>query len=519
MKLSELFAGIDARVPAAAGEVEVCALSVDSRKVPDGALFAALPGASLDGAAFAQQAVASGASAVLAQRPIDTAPVPCIVAGNARRAFSLAAAQFHGQPSRKLQLVGVTGTNGKTTTAYLIEQLSRARGVKAGLIGTVECLWPGGREKAIQTTPESHQLQAMLARLAAAGAQIAALEVSSHALAQERVAGCTFAGAAFTNLTRDHLDYHGTMDDYFAAKARLFRELLPRGAPAVLNFDDPRCALLASEFRRARDPKALGFTTRGAPDAALSAEGLESSLAGLRFTLRLGGPLEAQRVLVESPLVGRHNAENLLAALGLLIGLGLGLPAELGQLTQSAPGAPGRLERVPDPNGGRIVLVDYAHSDDALARVLEAIRAAAGPGPQIACVFGCGGDRDQGKRPLMGEAAARRADLVIATSDNPRSEDPLQILAQVEAGLAKSGQPQIDPEQAQRGAAGYCLVPDRRAAIELATAWARRGDAVLIAGKGHEDYQIVGAERRSFDDRLEARRALQLAPEPGEARS
>jgi len=517
MKLSELFAGADARVPLGAGEVEVRALSVDSRQVPPGALFAALPGATVDGAAYARDAIARGAVAVLSQRPLDLGLVPCIVAGNARRAFSLAAAQLHGQPSRKLQLLGVTGTNGKTTTTYLLEQLSRARGVPAGLIGTVECIWPGGQEKATHTTPESHELQAMLARLAAAGAKLAALEVSSHALAQERVAGCTFAGAAFTNLTRDHLDYHGTMDDYFAAKARLFRELLPAGAPAVLNFDDPRCVQLAAEMRRTRDPKALGFTTRGAPQAAFSAEGLESSLSGLRFTLRLGGPLAPQTVPIESPLIGAHNAENLLAALGLLLSLGVSAES-LGQLTKFATGAPGRLERVPDPAGGRIVLVDYAHSDDALARVLDALRAAAGPGPRLACVFGCGGDRDQGKRPLMGEAAARRADLSIATSDNPRSEDPARILAQIEEGLLKSGQQRVEPEQAQRGVAGYCLVPDRRAAIELAIAWARRGDAVVIAGKGHEDYQIVGAERRSFDDRIEARRAVALLPtsrEPG----
>ena len=525
MKLSELFAGVDARVPAQAGQVEVRALSVDSRKVPQGALFAALPGASLDGAAFTQQAIASGASAILAGRALETAPVPCVVSANPRRAFSLAAARFHGQPSRSLQLVGVTGTNGKTTTAYLIEQLCAARGVPAGLIGTVEARWPGGQERATHTTPESHELQAMLARMVTAGVKVAAIEVSSHALTQERVAGCTFAGAAFTNLTRDHLDYHGTMDGYFNAKARLFRELLPASAPAVLNFDDARCAGLAQELRRARDPRALGFTTRGAPAAALSAEGLTSTLSGLRFTLRLGPPFEPKTLEIESPLIGAHNAENLLAALGLL--LGLGVPAEaLGQVTKFAAGAPGRLERVPEPDssnvssldrshasspssaGGRIVLVDYAHSDDALARALDAIRTAAGPSPRLACVFGCGGDRDKGKRPLMGAVAAGRADLTIATSDNPRTEDPLQILAEVEAGLAASGKPRLDPESAARGAAGYCVVPDRRAAIALAIRQARRGDAVLIAGKGHEDYQIVGAEKRPFDDREEARRAL-----------
>ena len=500
MRLTDLFQGTDAVLPPSAAAVDVRALTVDSRKVPAGALFAALPGAARDGADFAAQAIDKGAVAVLSERALETVGAPNVVAKDARLAFSQAAARFHGEPSRRLSLFAVTGTNGKTTTAYLVEQLSAARGLRTGLVGTVESRWPGGSQPATHTTPESHELQALLKKMLEKGAQVVAMEVSSHALAQQRVAGCVFAGAAFTNLTRDHLDYHGTLERYFEAKARLFTHLLPRGAPAVLNLDDARCAQLAKNLPAAH---VLGFTTRGAPGAALSAEEIVSSLGGLRFRLRLSAPLGAELVDIQSPLIGLHNAENLLAALGLLLGSGVGA-RELARLCPEAHGAPGRLERVPDPRG-RIVLVDYAHTDDALARVLDAVRAAAGSGPRLICVFGCGGDRDRGKRPLMGEAAGRRADLVVATSDNPRSEDPLAILRDVEIGLARSGLGRLRSP----GESGYCIVPDRREAIRLAVASARPGDAVLIAGKGHENYQIVGTEKRPFDDRTEARRALE----------
>jgi UDP-N-acetylmuramoyl-L-alanyl-D-glutamate--2,6-diaminopimelate ligase len=505
VNLRELFQGVEAEVPAGAAGVEVRSLAVDSRAVAPGALFAALPGVQADGARFAPQAVQAGAAAVLASHRLDLS-VPVVVARDPRRAFSLAAAAFHGHPSRRLQLLGVTGTNGKTTSTWLVEQLATALGLRAGLLGTVEWRWPGERITATHTTPESHDLQALLARMAGAGVQVAAMEVSSHALSQERAAGCAFAAAAFTNLTRDHLDYHGTMEAYFAAKARLFRELLPRGAPAVLNLDDPAGARLAAE----PGPRVLGFTARGAAGAAIAADGLQSGLDGISFELKLSDGSAAR---VQSPLIGRHNAENLLVALGLLLGLGHPLDA-LAAACAGAHGAPGRLERVPDPQG-RVVLVDYAHSDDALARVLDSLLAARSEsrkpnrGSRVLCVFGCGGDRDRGKRPLMGEAAGRRADLTVATSDNPRSEDPLSILADVEPGLRRSGRDRLSTNDARAGRDGYCVVPDRREAIELALRCARPGDAVLIAGKGHEPYQIVGAVRHEFDDRVEARRALE----------
>ena len=499
VRLPELFAGVEVALPPGAERIEVLSLAVDSRKAAPGSLFAALKGAAADGAEFAPQAVQRGAVAVLADRQLEVAPAALVLARDARRAFSLASSRFHGEPSKRMRLVGVTGTNGKTTTTYLVEQLAAATGAHTGLIGTVESRWPGGSAKATHTTPESHELQELLAQMANAGAQLVAMEVSSHALAQERVAGCTFAAAAFTNLTRDHLDYHGTLEAYFEAKARLFRDLLPKGAPAVLNLDDPKCAEIAREIGGA-----IGFTTRGARGAALGARSIRSDLSGLRFQVR-GKFGDAE---IESPLVGAHNAQNLLAAFGLLLALGTPL-ADLARVTPQARGAPGRLERVPDPTG-RVVLVDYAHTDDALARVLDAVRAAAGKKARVICVFGCGGDRDRGKRPLMGQAAARRADLVVATSDNPRTEDPLSILADIEPGLLKHKR-KMGISDARAGRDGYCIIPDRAQAIELALRSARAGDAVVIAGKGHEDYQIVGTEKRPFDDRVEARRILEAA--------
>jgi UDP-N-acetylmuramoyl-L-alanyl-D-glutamate--2,6-diaminopimelate ligase len=332
-----------------------------------------------------------------------------------------------------------------------------------------------------------------------AGARLAVLEVSSHALAQERVAGMRFRVAGFTNLTRDHLDYHGDMERYFAAKRRLFAEHLAPDGLAVVNVRDAFGARLADQLGPGRRLWRFG----GRAEDALRAEDVRAGLAGLSATLAT----PAGAVAIRSPLVGAHNVDNLLCAAGVALGLELPLEAVAWGLSE-CPGAPGRLERV--SARGVSIFVDYAHTDDALARALAALRALAPR--RLACVFGCGGDRDRGKRPLMGEAAARGADLVVVTSDNPRTEDPAAIIAEILPGLAQAGMRRLSPEALRLGEArGFVVEPDRRAAIALAAALAREGDAILVAGKGHEDHQIVGGQRLPFSDRDEARRALGAA--------
>jgi UDP-N-acetylmuramoyl-L-alanyl-D-glutamate--2,6-diaminopimelate ligase len=324
------------------------------------------------------------------------------------------------------------------------------------------------------------------------------MEVSSHALAQERVAGLRFAVAGFTNLTRDHLVYHGDMDGYFAAKRRLFTEHLAPDGVAVVNARDPWGARLADQLGPGR--RVWRYGTRS--EDALRAEEIALGLAGIAASVVTPlGPLS-----LRSPLVGLHNVENLLCAAGMA--LGLGVPAEaVARGLAASGGAPGRLERIDGP--GFPVFVDYAHTDDALVRALDALKALSPR--RLVAVFGCGGDRDRGKRPLMGAAAGRAADLTIVTSDNPRTEDPLRIVGEILPGVEQAGRRRLSAAEAVAGEAGYVVEPDRRAAIELAAACARPGDAVLVAGKGHEDYQIVGTEKRHFDDREEARRALGLA--------
>jgi UDP-N-acetylmuramoyl-L-alanyl-D-glutamate--2,6-diaminopimelate ligase len=494
MKLSSLIAGTGAHGDIGDDPV-VSRVTGDSREAGPGAVFFALPGARLDGHAFAAEAARLGAVAVVAERPVECSPARLLLVPSARRAMATAAANFFGRPADALRLAGVTGTNGKTTVAYLVEACARAAGVPVGVLGTITHRWPGHEAPASHTTPESTEVQALLAGMVRAGAQAAVLEVSSHALAQERVAGMRFAAAGFTNLTRDHLDYHGDMETYFAAKRRLFAEHLAPGGVAVINARDPFGARLADQL--GPGPRVWRFGSRAGD--ALRAVAVEIGLTGISATFETpAGP-----VAVRSPLVGAHNLENLLCAAGLALGLGLAPDAVASGLSASR-GAPGRLERV--AGRGVTVFVDYAHTDDALARVLAALRAL---GPRrIVCVLGCGGDRDRGKRPLMGRAAGLGADLAVVTSDNPRTEDPGAIVADILPGLEGAGRRRLAEADARAGAGGYLVELDRRAAIALAVACAREGDAVLIAGKGHEDHQLVGTTRHPFSDREEARRAL-----------
>jgi UDP-N-acetylmuramoyl-L-alanyl-D-glutamate--2,6-diaminopimelate ligase len=469
-------------------DVEVGGIAVDSRRVRPGDVFFALPGFRTDGRQHVADAVARGARAVITTGDLDVQPAGITVLRTEapRGLLGRAAAHLAGDPSARLTLVGVTGTNGKTTTTYLLEAIWRAARLRAGVVGTIAYRFDGAARPASLTTPDPLELQALLAEMRAAGTTHVAMEVSSIALAQERVAGCRFDAAVFTNLTRDHLDFHGDLESYHAAKARLFLEYLPTGGKpdpvAVVNVDDQAGAWLA-----ARVGTRCVRVGRGASADVRPLE-VETGLGGTRGLLALGD----LRLPFVCPLVGAAHLENVLTAAATAWALGVPPEAIARGLAAVEP-PPGRLEQIAGP--GFTVAVDYAHSPDALARVLEVLRPLTRG--RLITVFGCGGDRDRGKRPLMGAAAARLSDLVILTSDNPRTEDPLAILAEIEGGVRAAG------------AGAYRVEPDRRAAIALAVGLARPGDLVLVAGKGHEDYQIVGTEKRHLDDREEVRRALE----------
>ena len=402
---------------------------------------------------------------------------------NAREALALFSAAVLGDPARSLDLVGVTGTNGKTTTSYLIDSALRAAGESVGLVGTVEYRVGNRIAEAVRTTPESSDLQALFAEMRDAGCRRAVLEVSSHSLTLERVSGLEFKVAVFTNLTRDHLDFHGDMDAYFAAKRTLFEKLLRPDGHAILNLDDDR----ASELARVVRGRVWSYSLED-PKADLFAEELRLGLDRTRLRARTPvGTLE-----LESALVGRFNVQNVLAALGA--GIALGLPVDAVQRgIATLPGVPGRMEKV-EVGQDFTVLVDYAHTDDALKNLLETVR---GLGPRrVITVFGCGGDRDRTKRPLMGAVAARLSDIVILTSDNPRSEPPEAILDEIRRGIPAAR------------AADTLVIPDRRDAIARALEMGREGVCVVIAGKGHETYQVLRERTVPFDDRQVARDVL-----------
>lgn len=462
-----------------------CEVRSDSRQVGPGDIFVAVPGASEDGTRFIPQAVAAGASAVVCRpEAAATAGEACrfIAHHDPREAlWRLAAARRHTE-SLPLRVIGVTGTNGKTTTAALLEHLFTAAGRRVGVLGTVTYRWPGHSEAAPLTTPDPLSLHAMLARMAEAGVELAVMEVSSHALAQQRVSGVPFAGAAFTNLTQDHLDFHQDMESYFKAKARLFLELPRPDKAMAVNADDPWGRRLLELC-----PGALSFGLgRGAPGRRhLWGELRASGTGGTHLHMRLDG----EEWELRSPLVGAFNAANLLTAQAIAVELGL-RPSAMAAL-ETFTGVCGRLERVANPRGLH-VFVDYAHTPDALVNVLTALRGA-GFG-RIITVFGCGGDRDRTKRPLMGEAVARHADVAVLTSDNPRNEDPEAILADVLPGLASAREVVVEP--------------DRRAATARALAMLGKEDALLIAGKGHEDYQIIQGVKHHYSDQEVVRELL-----------
>lgn len=478
----------------------------DSRRVSPGDLFVALRGATMDGHDYVDRAVALGAAALLVEampEQADALDVPIVRVPDSRRALAPIAARFFGEPASELSLIGVTGTNGKTSTTYLVESILAHAGWRTGLIGTVEIRYAGEREAAVNTTPESLDLQRTLRAMCTAQVDAAVMEVSSHGLELGRVSGCAFRVAAFTNLSQDHLDFHGSMDAYLASKARLFREHLAPGAVAVVNVDDPAAEKIVAVAREA-GAEVLRVARGARANADLRLVQSEIRLDGTSAELE-----DARgRFAVELPLIGDFNLENLLVACGIARALGIE-PAPIAAGVAACPQVPGRMERVVGAGRGEpTVLVDYAHTPDAVEKLLSAVRPLCRG--RLIAVFGCGGDRDRAKRPLMAEAVARHADLAIATSDNPRTEDPIRILSDVEQGLG--GLERVAPDQlfAPGAAAGgrHATVPDRREAIGLAISGARAEDTVVLAGKGHEDYQIVGREKLPFDDRAEARRAL-----------
>ncbi|MCI0572186.1 MAG: UDP-N-acetylmuramoyl-L-alanyl-D-glutamate--2,6-diaminopimelate ligase [Myxococcaceae bacterium] len=501
MKLTDVLAGCGAeQASGGRASADVTGVVLDSRQVKAGDLFVALPGTKTDGAQFVGEAVSRGAVAVLAERPIPS-QVPFFVVSNVRQALAIVAANFYGRPAQELTLLGITGTNGKTTTSYLLESIAAAGGATTGLLGTIQYKFAGRTLEAPHTTPDALTLQRTLREMVDAGTDTVVMEVSSHALAQERVHGLSFRAAAFTNLSRDHLDYHKDMEEYFQAKRRLFQELLSPGGVAVVNGDDTYGSRIYNELR-GQKRMAWKFSRTGAGE--ISATDVQLTLDGIRATLKT----PAGDIPVRSRLLGPHNLENILAAAGMALGAGFSR-RDVQDGIERVARVPGRMERV--DTSGVNVLVDYAHTDEALRRALEAARALARG--RVLVVFGCGGDRDQGKRPLMGQAAGELADVAVVTSDNPRGEDPEDIISQVTPGLEKAGVRRMSPAKARSGEKGYLVEGDRSAAIQLAVGLARPEDVVLIAGKGHEAYQQVGAEKLPFDDREEAVRAARALPQ------
>ncbi len=494
MKLRDLLTVITSEIthdwhtsPNLALEEEVTGLATNSWACQPGDLFIGLPGTRVDGGNFWPSAIAAGAVAALVSAqvklPADPKEACVIPVADMSRACAGVASAFYGYPARQLKLVGATGTNGKTTTTHLIEFLLLQAQKPTALMGTLYTRWPGYQQTAVHTTPFAVELQQKLAAAVAAGCEAGIIEVSSHALAQGRVQGCLFEAAVFTNLTQDHLDFHANLEDYFAAKAVLFSPAYLKGR-AIVNLDDPYGQKLIDQL----DYKQVWSYSTSAPTADLWPSDLVYEPTGVRGVLHTPEG-EAE---FHSPLVGQFNVANLLAATGAALHLGL----DLEFITQALPqfyGVPGRMEQVQVQLDQDIsVIVDYAHTPDSLKNLLRAARPFVKG--QMICVFGCGGDRDRSKRPQMGKIASDLSDWVVVTSDNPRTENPEQILQDILAGIPAQAQPVVQV--------------DRRSAIRTAILQAQPGDSVLIAGKGHEDYQILGTEKIHFDDREEACAAL-----------
>jgi UDP-N-acetylmuramoyl-L-alanyl-D-glutamate--2,6-diaminopimelate ligase len=487
MRLSEVLANVSTTVPPL-DSIEIGGISIDSRKAREKDLFVALRGERADGHAFLAQAARAGAAAALVEREISSPPIPAVRVDSTAAALPAVAANFHKDPSARLTVVGVTGTNGKTTVTYLLESILSAAGRKTAVIGTIN--YRVGEEiiRTGLTTPFPHDLQEVLAEAASRGVTHVLMEVSSHSAAQGRIAGVRFDAGVFTNLSRDHLDFHGDMESYFAAKARFFRDYLPAGGkrPQIaINADDTYGARLSREF-----PGALtyGFTN----ERGVAPVSVKMSWEGTRLLLRTPwGELD-----LRTRLIGAYNASNVMAAV-CASGL-LGIPGEAIRAgVERLPAIPGRMEEIPNRRGLHI-FVDYAHTPEGMDVVLSTLEGMGGG--RLITVFGCGGNRDRGKRPEMGRIAALRSDVVVVTSDNPRNEDPGAIISDILPGLRAEGLLEAQGDVAWDD--GYfVIIPDRKSAIARALSMARPGDTVAIAGKGHENVQIIGDRCLPFDDR------------------
>jgi len=486
MKLSDIVPFLDCQVFGSL-DIDITGITTDSRALvssPSGTLFAAMPGEHVDGHSYIPAAAKAGAVCVLAEKQTPYIAATQVIVPDIREAIARAADLICGEPSKKLVLLGITGTNGKTTTTYILESILRSAGANPGVIGTVNYRYNGRVFAAPHTTPQAPELQAILREMAEGGVTHCVMEVSSHALEQKRVSYCRFRAGVFTNLTHDHLDYHKTMDEYFRCKSLLFSNLKETGGASVINTDDPWGRRLKETF-----PNALTFSLKqGASVYPKSFSLLEGRTEAVIAT-------PAGDIQVSSHLVGEYNLQNILGAIAVACAIGIGKEA-ISQGISVLERVPGRLEKI-ESKGSRVfrAYVDYAHTGDALERALQALRPVTNG--RLITVFGCGGNRDRLKRPKMAEISARLSDFTIVTSDNPRDEDPLEIIKEVESGI--DGLQKFEPENSP-SEKGYMVVPDRKEAIRKAVALAGSGDTILVAGKGHEDYQIIKGVKHHFDD-------------------
>lgn len=493
MKLRELIAKIGCEV---AGDAEVTGIEFDSRKVTAGSLFVAIGGEHFDGADFIEDAAGKGAVAAITERFVEGATCEQVVVDDVRAALAALSSAFFGEPSTHINMAGVTGTNGKTTVAYLLESIFKAAGLKSALMGTVQYRYGDTVLDSTLTTPMANEVQGFLKDALDSGVTHCAMEVSSHALSQHRVDGSDFDVKVFTNLTPEHLDYHGTMENYFEDKSKFFVSggFGSARSSSVINIDDPWGQIL-----KMKTVPSLGYSLRAGADIYPTCYGLNSS--GIRATIRI----PESTILINSSLVGEYNLYNIMAAAGAAYVMGIS-GKTIAEGINALEVIPGRLERVGEADADFDIYVDYAHTSDALERTLKVLASLKGDG-RLITVFGCGGNRDTKKRPVMGAAAALLSDVAIITSDNPRDEDPLAIISDIEAGIEGSKKLAEDAEVVGKG---YLVIAERREAIRKAVDIARAGDTVFVAGKGHEDYQIIKGERLFFDDRVVLREALQV---------